>query len=778
MKKMKNGLLKSAVLGIGIVLLLLAGCQKEPTVVTEKHDAKSNELIKFNTKNAKYLATQWTDATKGRAADNDALDSLIAIVPKEDEAGNPILDGNGDPELEEETVLEVPTEELKLESWCVPQPVREVYTCTYPTAEPEARGVYTVFNCYIDWWKYTNGDPAPGLSMIMYVTPDGEVYDVLNINGKVKYFLTTWIKENDGEDYLQFDGKGNLFMLAHDDYDDNFKIFRFNPGTKMIDTYQLQLGKKDNVEIRNFAVTRDGEWVFLNVMVNKMINNVYAFQVNTNKTLKMYEYNSEIEPKEPTWAVSSIGIDPKNNLVYWYVDEYNDPLRPTSGLYVAERQTTGYSEKAVTRHAAIGWWDFVNVLETEASGNLDGTIPKPNAPDYPAVIDYLMNAGGYDRSKYQFDLSYFADKNAVTIVNWEGKEETKDFSKLYKCAVDPDSGEPLTDEALLKFLVDTPYKDVYGYPDWCYKNGDPNDELDPEVINAEGNAWLHQWVIGSTLTNDFFMNYWCEPYDEPIKDAEGNYEKDAQGKIKTNHVKTGAGGYKTAGYSLPFRGDGMYIQPVFPFEVFIHNKTTGDSFGDGTIDKTYLHSVLARNYNGIIISNDEGTWVMNDIWDDTIENADGSFGDNDHALIFKLTDKRGNFVCTQPDGIDKLTFKPRWSKKYQRDGESDEPWYKKPFAANSKGFAALAKGGTTIYYHTDNEMVDLLKGSGYDFNFIYSFSLSEDTLICNGVKALGGDIMLSIDLETRKVTKLPIENKKVESMLAVQEVDLSQSNSN
>ena len=64
MKKMKNGLLKSAVLGIGIALLLLAGCQKEPSVTTEKHDAKSNELIRFNTKDAKYLATQWTKATK------------------------------------------------------------------------------------------------------------------------------------------------------------------------------------------------------------------------------------------------------------------------------------------------------------------------------------------------------------------------------------------------------------------------------------------------------------------------------------------------------------------------------------------------------------------------------------------------------------------------------------------------------------------------------------------------------------------------------------------
>lgn len=758
MKKMKNGLLKSVVLGMGIVLLLLAGCANEPEakVTQEEHNAKSNELIKFNTKDAKYLATQWAKKTNGRSAESEALDSLIALVPETDEAGNPVTDENGDIKLEEVDVMEVPTEELKLEPWCVPQPVREVYTCTFPTAEPEARGVYTVFDCYIDWWKYTDGSDAPGLSMIMYISPEGEVYDVLNIGGKVKYFLTTWIKENDGEDYLQFDGKGNLFMLAHDDYEDNFKIFRFNPGSKMVDTYQLQLGTKDTVEIRNFAVTRDGEWVFLNVMVNGVKNNVYAFQVNSRKTLKMYEYNPEKEPEEPTWAVSSIGIDPKNNLVYWYVDEYNDPLRLTSGLYVAEKLTAGYSENAVTRHAAIGWWDFINVLETKVTGN--ATTPKPDNPDYKGVIEYLMKAGGYDPNKYQFDLSYFKDKTHLAIKNWDGVDDENDvnihdYSTLY---AEDDDGNVLTNEDALKYLTTTLYSDVYDTTGFT-------DEENPD------DPWFNRPLSRTKLT-DFFCYYWCEPYDEPVKNDDGTYKKDAEGNIEKIHIKAGAGGYNKAGYVLPFSGNGFYVQPVFPFEIFIHNKTNGESFGEDTMNTTYLHSALARNYNGIIISNDEGTWVMNDIWDDTIKNRDGSFGDNDHALIFKLTDKRGNFVCTQPDDIDKLTFKPRWSKKYER--EANGVWYKKPFAANTTGFAALAKGGKTIYYHAGNTIVDLLENSSYYFNFIYSFSLSEDTLICNGVTELGDTIMLSIDLVSRKVTKLPI-TKQVESMLAVQEVDLT-----
>ena len=594
--------------------------------------------------------------------------------------------------------------------------------------------------------------------MIMYLIPDGEVYDVLNIDGNVKYFLATWIKENDGEDYLQFDGKGNLFMLAHDDTLDNFKIIRFNPSSKDIDTYQLQLGTKDSVDIRNFAVIRDGEWVFLNVMVNGIKNNVYAFQVNSRKTLSMYEYNPEIEPKEPTWAVSSIGIDPKNNLVYWYVDEYNEPLRPTSGLYVAKKMTGGYSEKAVTRHAAIGFWDFINVLETKVTGN-GADIAKPDTPDYKGVIDYLMKAGGYDRDKYQFDLSYFRDKTNLPVKNWAGVDDESDvnihdYSTLY---AEDDDGKVLTDEDALKYITTTLYSQVYDTTGWT-DNDNPDD------------PWFDRPLSRTKLT-DFFCYYWCEPYDEPEKNEDGTYKKDAQGKIITNRVKAGAGGYIDAGYSLPFSGNGFYVQPVFPFEIFIHNKENGKSFDKDTMNETYIKSALARNYNGIIISNDEGTWVMNDIWDDTIKNKDGTFGDNSHALIFKLTDEDGSFECIQPDGIEKLTFKPRWSKKYNR--EENDPWYKKPFAANSTGFAALAKGGTTIYYHNGKGIVDLLENSTYDYSFIYSFSLSEDTLICNAVKELGGEIMLSIDLESGKVTKLPIVNKKVESMLEVQEVDLS-----
>ena len=69
MKKMKNGLLKGAVLGMGIVLLLLAGCSnepKEPKVEKETHNATSNQFknhLMFNS-----LVYKLSNLAKGKSS--------------------------------------------------------------------------------------------------------------------------------------------------------------------------------------------------------------------------------------------------------------------------------------------------------------------------------------------------------------------------------------------------------------------------------------------------------------------------------------------------------------------------------------------------------------------------------------------------------------------------------------------------------------------------------------------------------------------------------------
>ena len=102
---MKKTKIFSIVFAVGLLSLVATGCGGKPGVDAETHTAKSTDLIKFNIKDAKYLATQWadkTDETKARAAYarkiareageeaadeekvEDPLQSLVAVVEGED----------------------------------------------------------------------------------------------------------------------------------------------------------------------------------------------------------------------------------------------------------------------------------------------------------------------------------------------------------------------------------------------------------------------------------------------------------------------------------------------------------------------------------------------------------------------------------------------------------------------------------------------------------------------------------------------------------------------
>ena len=105
--------------------IFITGCEQNPkAIIYDSEAATQTKLIKFNTTNAKYLATQWANELQGNraaygnlASDTDdvsASETLVAIVENE----------NG--ELAEENVMELPKKELKLASFCQPQPVREV----------------------------------------------------------------------------------------------------------------------------------------------------------------------------------------------------------------------------------------------------------------------------------------------------------------------------------------------------------------------------------------------------------------------------------------------------------------------------------------------------------------------------------------------------------------------------------------------------------------------------------------------------------------------------
>ena len=716
---MKKTRIFSMVFAIGLLGLVATGCGGDPgssaKIKKDQYTVKVTDSIKFNIENAKYLATKWSgklDGRSARAADEEdtmSIDSLVAVVEE-----------NG--ELVEQSVMEIPTtiEELVLCDWCVPQPVREIYQCPYSEAEEQAKGIYTVFACYIDWWEYTNGEKAPGISMLMYVKPDGTAVDVLNTDGNVKYFLTTWQKENEGEDYIQFDKNGNLFALAHDDVEDEYVIFRYHPDTNQLDDYRLT-NIDGEAYIRNFKVTKDGSWIFMNVMVDNMKNNVYAVKVNSKaQPITMYEYKSDTPATEPTWAVSSIGINPINNLVYWYVDDYNDMGRPNAGLYVAEPSTSGYSKDDVKHYHAAEWWQILDYVKTNLYGvdpsdidkfrvndDYHKVIPASENADYKGLLKYLKGLCAYD-GEIELNFSAFANMEdmecAYDDATGTHTYTTNDFKKLAE--------GNLKDEAALKYLFETSYADAF------------------EIENPSD--WDKQNLF-SNLLERFYNDCWNRGL------AEDN------GYVKLS---------ESSGYA-------------FPLEYVMFQKDTTKSAFISEDTEPFFKSAFGSKMNGIILTNDEGAWVFSDIWDENKVNADKSKGNNTHSTAFQLTNKLGVFKCTQPGDLATLKFKPRWDYDYQERDETD-PWYQTPCVANAKGIAALSSDKKTIYYQSNGTTTDLLDSDPNKslISVIYSFKLQDDVLIYNAQKGNGGFIMVSIDLATGEATKLPITNK-VECMLGL-----------
>ena len=669
--------------GILFCILSICGCKHNKSVIYNKEKATQSKIIQFNAKNAKYLATQWSstgESRSARASDDEetnvgSINSLVAVV--ENDSGT----------LESQNVMDFDNNELKLADWCQPEPVREVYKCPFASVEAEAKGFYTIFARYIDWWKYENGKPAPNVGQVMYVKPDGSVMDILNFENNVQRMAATWIKENDGEDYIQFDENGNIFILTYDLYYAKTVVYRYNPMNDKVDGYTLNV--PGDVQINNFRITRDGKWIFLNVMLRHQENNVYALQVNSNANpITMYKFKGETpQPGEdPQWAVSSIEINPTTNEVYWYVCEYMDDMRRASGLYVASRSTSGqYSADKVQRYYSTPEWCYSNAK------NYYLADVNREQPDYEGFLDYIKGICNCNKEDVVFSTEAF--KNEVVEVEWNGSKYQKDFSVLYK---EDEQGKPLTDVALLQYLWTT--KDYY-------QLGDENN-------------LFHFLDI-------YFNDYW--KYRNPAE--------------SWNHSMNGA------------INEGYQNGNVFPWAKLLINKKTGES----AVDVTFCKAIYSENETGIILANDEGVWVLTEVWDNDLQM-------HTHSLVYKITDERGNITGEQPVELLGRQFYVRSEE--ERVRAEDEPWYKKPFAANTNGIGILSLDKTTIYYHSNGKTVDLLENDENKVNIkrIYSFTLQDDKLIYNAKKKDGNYMMVSVDLSTKKAQLLPLEGQ-VESML-------------
>lgn len=677
-----------------------------------EHNAGSTDLLSFNiSSKTQYLATQFAAGTldsakakKPKSGSVDSEDTLIAVVISSEN------ESSGNNKVKEEKVISVPRDELKLADWCKPQPVREIYKCPYTTVEEQAKGVYTVFADRIDWWQYEDGTPAPHIGQILYVKPDGTKKDILNFNNDVARWICTWIKENDGEEYIQFDENGNIYILAEEESTRETIVYRYNPLNDEVKPYKVEVNGK--LRINNFKITRNGKWIFLNAMIDQKINNVYALQVNSNaKPITMYEFDSKASSDKPTWAVSSLGINPVNDSVYWYVCEYNSTLFPNSGLYVATKSSNGsYSKENVKRYYGIARYNIDNAIREY--------VTNASNPDYTSLLNYLKSQCGYN-GEIELSLAGFKDMEKLDkskVKNpWSEYFVPDQFVYLYKT---DEAGNPLKNEDALKYLIETKWGDVI-----------------PNLDEYEKNEWFYEQKEKSI-------------WDSILWDFEHYY------------------------YYYSLYGNDFYSEETgfkfahFPLQYMMFKKGTTESAY--VMNETYANSIHAQKVGGILLTNDDGMWVYGDVWDDEAPNplSETGKGNNIYAEVLNLTNIDGTFTMKQPDGLDKMKFHVNKDNSFER--EETDPWFKSPFEVNTKGFAAISLDQKTIWYHTNGKTKDLLehdsnKGS---IGTIYSFSLDDEKLIYNAIKTNGGFMMVSVDLATGEATKLPID-KQLESMMSL-----------
>ena len=720
MKKLINSILGTAlaIMVSSVILIGFASCQnnagKNPGDEPGKQtlNVKSTDLIKFNISNAGYLATQRENGTSGREASARAATTTTKTTKT-------LIAVTKDNQIQEEPVIELSTgikvsetETKTLKNDCELPPVLEVYKYPYPNVEEEAKGVYTVFKDKIDWWQYEDGSSAPHIGQIMYAKPDGTTKDILNFDNDVNRYICTYIKENNGEDYIQFDENGNIFILVHENSNNKHLIYRYNPVNDAITSYTVDI--EGELQINNFKITRNGKWIFLNVMINRESNNVYALQVNSNaKPITMYEFDSKtVENNDEVWGVSSIGINPKTNDVYWYVNEYTSYTRANSGLYVASMSTSGsYSKEDVKFYYGLDEWNWNRAVEY--------FVTKDDKKDYSGLLDYLKSFCRADRKtdEIEFSLLKFKDMTQAPICNPYNDEKIRDFSKLYK---EDENGKVLKDEAALKYLFETKYVDVCPESlEWSWETAEA--DRNRSLWESLFKDFIHYYYNYSLLGDKFFdFNpnvYW-------------------------------------------------YAYCHFPFDFVMFKKGSDEAI---EIDSNYLKYMEGLDFaatcdKGIILANDEGVWVYKDYWD-------GNEKNNTFAQIFNLTDSNGNFTLTEPGKLSELNMKENGFKAAQDFSvtrDPTDPWYKKPFATNTKGFAAISKDQKTIYYHSNGITKDLLENDNNKSSIgtIYSFSLDDKKLVYNAAKKNGGCLMVSIDLASGTATKLPIDYE-LESMLSL-----------
>lgn len=680
---------------IGAASLVFFGCSSPSDSTADNVvDKVVKAKVNVNFSNAKYIATTTvTTSTNSSIASRAAAGEKTSLV---------VINTDGSVNYDAIKLSDDFKASLD-SSKAYMHDVLEVYSCD--KGEDSNKGTYIVFTWMFDHFKYADGSDAPKMSQVIFVNKEGEVFDVLNDNGNVNRCLATWIKEDNGEEYIRFDNKGNIFMVGHErdeetDTKKKLAIYRWNP-TNGLQKYKIDA----NIDyIRNFAITEDGSWIFINAMLDNFTkDNVYAVEVNSSRDpIALYESKADRD-----WCVRTISVD-AHNRVYFYVNDYNDPANAASGLYIVNKTSSGYSKDNVKRYICLNWNSvnrFIRSILNEPKKKITSTdIAKLTNADYTAILNFIKSFTNY-KGEMDFSLEYYKDKTKMPcwLYDDNGNKQYDGFTNISMLYKEDDSGNVLKNEDALKFLIKTESPNK--------SKNDDDSEFDGETL--------------------FFKEFRDECHCTE----------------RAHSFKSECG--------------------PFPLEVCLVKQGTNNTvFENWELD--YLKAEYANAQEGLFISNDYGVWTYNDIFTKTDEKDanDTYIYKQTYALFRNIVDSDGYFKADPYVGSLKNTELYVIDDGLQYGGEY--PSKKLPFAANSKAVAAVSKDKKTIYYQEGNlATVNLLANYAKknEIGAIYSFNMDEDTILLNASLQQGsGYTTLSIDLATKEVTKLSV-NKQFDSMV-------------
>lgn len=344
-------------------------------------------------------------------------------------------------------------ESVKNQAEIVMPAVLETYQCRYTNLiEDEARGVYIVYEgCSTDG----------SVSQLSYVYPDGTVYDILNYDGKYSYsnrYLqidqkSGYTSEKEaviwgGNEYIQFDKRGNMYVAVYDWADTNpgdtgRTIYKFNPITKKVTDIRMGDTTHDICYI-GFTVDDDGTNLFTgekNCEKGDFEKDIY----DGYTTINAYRLISGQDPVKTELFRSAVVEGACETPVffagklYFLVNDWNNNRRDT-GLYIASPDSNAnyWKENVVVQKNATHY----SIVELCFKDNYEKNNNKFN---YEAILKYLFDNFCVDGDKeFRLDRLYptkaayaergmeelYTDKTDVEALKYLLEDGTDNFIKL------------------------------------------------------------------------------------------------------------------------------------------------------------------------------------------------------------------------------------------------------------------------------------------------------------------------------------------------------------